>query len=248
MPVTLLFFFGVSLSNYFPWFFQTTFLFHIPFFLFLRCIFLLFSSAVTSFSFFLFCTFVSFPSLLILQVLVSFLFSLLSLHLHFSFSSAFVSSSISPFIIFNPFLIFFPYFYLFLPFCYLIYPFVSLHSLSLYVSCIACSLISFASSPSSVPCCPYSLFLLSVPPSLPQLPVHWYIVLHGVCQHLDVTCPFTRATRSRYLRVTDCRQPGATYMRAHKESWFLHRTALPATADSSETGTQRCAFKSLSGF
>jgi len=66
---------------------------------------------------------------------------------------------------------FFPYF-CFFPFVIFIYPFVSLHSLYLYVSCTCCSLISFASFPFSVPCCPYSLFLLPVPPSLPQLPVH----------------------------------------------------------------------------
>jgi hypothetical protein len=58
--------------------------------------------------------------------------------------------------------------------------------------------------------------------TLPAIPLthssSWRMYVCMYLQHLDVTCPFTRAARSRYLRVIDCRQPGATYMRAHKES------------------------------
>jgi hypothetical protein len=77
------------------------------------------------------------------------------------------------------------------------------------------------------------------------LPVHRYTATSWSIFSISTwRVPFTRAARSRYFRVTDCLQPGATYMRAHKESWFLHHTALPATAvpqfvSSSETGTQR---------
>ena len=134
---------------------------------------LFFSSVVTSFSFFLFCIFCHFLLYLFYK---SFYLSVSLCCLYLFICLFFLPlfhrpSHLSSFLTHFSF---FTYFYLFLPFCYFIYPSVSPRSLSLYVCCICCSLISFASSPFSVPCCPYSLFLLSVPPSLPQLPVHWY--------------------------------------------------------------------------